>query len=132
MRKYLHSLVLVSVVLSGASLAYAVGFPPLIADIPHAFLIAGKELPAGQYEFREDPSNSEVVLVRNMSTGKEIIALSETRLAAREGDQYSVVFDVAGNKYYLSEIHLADMDGFHFKAATGKHTHVTAKAKKKA
>jgi hypothetical protein len=131
MRKYLSSLVLVSVVLGGASLALAAGFPPLIADIPHAFLIAGNELPAGQYEFRANPSNSEVVFIRNLGTGKETVALSESRLAARQDGQYSVVFDVIGNQDYLSEIHLGDMDGFYFKAATGKHTHTAVKAKRK-
>ena len=132
MRKYLSSLVLVSLVLGGASQAMAVGGPAMIADITHPFLVAGNELPAGQYEFRESESNPELLVIRSISTGKETVAFSTTRLAAREQDRYAVVFDQVGNQYYLSEIHFGDLDGFYFKGATGKHTHATIKAKKKA
>jgi hypothetical protein len=132
MRKYLSSLVLIAVVLGGASLALAAGNWVIVADIPNAFLLDGKTLPSGQYEFQEDTSNPEVVRVRNISTGKETMALSMSRLAPREGIQSAVVFDHVGDQFYLSELHLANTDGFYFKGAPGKHTHTTVKARKKA
>jgi len=131
MRKYLFALVLVVLVSAGASRALALG-TVVDADIPFAFSIVGNQLPAGSYEFTESSTNPDILAVRNASTGKEIMVQCTTRLAARGDEQNVVVFDHAGDQNHLSEIHLAGMDGYYFKAASGKHTHTTIKARKKA
>jgi hypothetical protein len=132
MRKYLSSLVLVLVVLGGARLALAVGLPTLIADVPYEFQVGGQKLPAGLYEFQQDDTKVNMMIIRNTQTSKNVFTAFTTRLAAREGDQFTLVFDQVGDQHYLSEIHVANEDGYYFKAATGKHTHATVKARKKA
>ncbi len=99
------------------------------ADVPFSFIVAGKTLPAGTYTFRE-AETGRVMAVRNDKTGDVNMAPVLTRLGQRSGDESEVVFDVVGNDHYLAEVHVAEIDGYAFKAAQGKHTHTGVKAKK--
>lgn len=110
--------------------ALAQGTPNLMADISFSFVAGTKTLPAGQYEFL--PSNNELeMLVRNQKTGESTFVPVLTRLGPRSEGEAEVIFDLAGNQHYLSEVHVPGIDGFAFKAAPGKHTHVGVKARKK-
>jgi len=103
------------------------------ADIPFSFIAEGKTYPAGTYRFLENTAES-AVTIQGVPPNKESgLALVATRLAARSTNASGVdiVFDVAGNDHYLSEIHMPHMDGFYFKSAPAKHTHVTIKGSKK-
>lgn len=110
----------------GASLVYA---DTVVADIQFPFMAGGKEYPAGKYEIETSASMEELTL-RSVATGKGGLLPFTTRLAQREPDVTELVFDKAGDKYYLSEIYMPGIDGFGLKGAPGKHTHVKIKAGK--
>jgi hypothetical protein len=99
------------------------------ADIPFSFIAAGKTLPAGTYTFQEAELGM-MMSVRNAKTGEVNMVSVLTRLGPRSTKESEVVFDVVGNDHYLAEVHMISSDGYAFKAAPGKHTHVGVKAKK--
>jgi hypothetical protein len=128
MRKHVISLLTILAVAGSLSAVGQAG-TNLLADIPFSFVVGTKTLPAGQYEFQ--PSNNELeMIVRNQRTGESVLLPVLTRLGPRSDRDAEVVFDVAANQHYLAELHVPGIDGFAFKAAAGKHTHVGVKAKK--
>lgn len=115
----------------GAGAAFAAAKPVADATISFGFSVAGTPAPAGRYEILlEDPVFG-TLMVRNLDGGKPILVPFTTRLAMREGEQSALVFDKVGDKYYLSEIHLSDSDGYFLPGAPGQHTHTQVKAYKK-
>jgi hypothetical protein len=97
----------------------------LKAKIPFAFTIAGKVLPAGQYEFTTG-SNFETIEVRGSTAGASAIAVVMTRLAGAmhtTPQDSHIVFDKVGNDYTLSEIWGLAGDGYLVFATKGKHEH---------
>ena len=108
------------------SLAYA---DVVVTDIQFPFKAGGKEFSAGKYRI-ETILQSEELTIRNEATGKAVVLSYTTRLSPRESEEGSVVFDKAGDQYYLSEIYMPGIDGFGLKGATGKHTHVKVKGSK--
>jgi hypothetical protein len=105
------------------------GPPGATADIPFSFIAEGKTLPAGPYQFteRDDPT---VIVVRNGKTGESVIVPIITRLGTQAEKETNIVFDVVGNDHYLSEVRIADTDGYLLKATPGKHTHALVKGVK--
>ena len=100
------------------------------ANIPFPFIVKGTTLPAGQYNFLpgEDEQSIEIVPANK---GKATEAVIMTRLSVREGagnEDSHLVFDKIGDKYTLSELWIADMDGFLLNASNAKHTHQNVKA----
>jgi hypothetical protein len=107
------------------AVASAYGQPSSIkVKIDFPFTVAGKALPAGQYEFVRDNT---ALTFRVQGEGK-IGALASvlTRLA---GEMHTtpqdahLVFDVVGNTYLLSEIWIPAEDGYLLLATKGQHTH---------
>ncbi len=95
------------------------------ADVPYEFVVAGHALPAGHYEVLcSDDPNASYLVFKNVATGKTTIAQYETRSAGREDGKDVIVFDLASGKHVLSEIHLADSDGYLLPGVKGPHTHV--------
>jgi hypothetical protein len=127
MRK--HLVLVAMLLLSTALVSVAQDFPTVVADIPFSFTAGGKTLPAGQYQFGEGSLGKEMV-IRGENTKADVIAPVVTRLGERPGDQAEVVFDKVENDYYLSELHIPGMDGYLFKGAPGKHTHVRVRARR--
>ncbi len=100
--------------------------PKVVADIPFSFVAGTKILPPGQYEFQS--SNLELdMMVRNSKTGESVIVPVLTRLGQRSGNEAEAIFDVAAKEFYLAELHVPGIDGFAFKAAPSKHTHIRVK-----
>ncbi len=131
MKTYARSLLTLATLLVGAGLALATARPIADATIPFAFAVSATDLPAGQYEILvEDPSIG-TLLLKNTATGKNTLVPFSTRLAMRDGDQDEMVFDRAGDKYYLSEIHISGSDGYFIPGAPGPHTHSKVKIDKK-
>ncbi len=131
MKKYAWSLLPTLVLLVGAGAAFAALTTIADVTIPFGFSVAGKPEPAGKYEIlSEDPTVNTLVL-RNIESRKSVMVPFTTRLAMREGDQDALVFDKAGDKYYLSEIHLSNTDGYFLPGAPGQHTHEQVKVQKK-
>jgi hypothetical protein len=130
MKKYAWSLLPTVLLLAGAGASFAAGKAVASATVPFEFSVAGTTTPAGRYEIVEEDEGG-TLLLRNLDTGKPFLVPFTTRLAMREGEQGTLVFDKAGDKYYLSEIHLSDSDGYFLPGAPSRHTHAQVKANKK-
>ena len=102
------------------------GPPGATADIPFSFVVEGKTLPAGPYQFTER-DNPTVIVVRNSKTSESVIAPVITLLGTQAEKETNIVFDVVGNEHYLSEVRIADTDGYLIRATPGKHTHALVK-----
>ena len=101
----------------------------VVADVPFAFIVGGKTLPAGAYRFVPGANLTQMSVIG--AKGKEaVMAPVVTRLSPRSPEEAAVVFDVAGSVHYLAEIYLPGIDGFQVPCAPGDHTHVVVKAKK--
>src|SRR5512139_734509 len=131
MKKYMWGLLPTLVLLVGVGTALAALRAIADATIPFGFSVAGNPEPAGKYEILMEDPTTNTLMLRNIDSRKSILVPFTTRLAMREGDQDSLVFDKAGDKYYLSEIHLSDSDGYFLPGAPGQHTHTQVKAEKK-
>ncbi len=99
------------------------------ADIPFSFIAEGKTLPAGPYEFMER-DNPTAITVRNSKTGESLIVPVITLLGTQAEKETNIVFDIVGNDHYLSEVRIADTDGYLLRATPGKHTHALVKGSK--
>ena len=128
MRKQVISLLTILTV-AGSFGAIAQTALTVRVDAPFSFVAGTKTLPAGEYSFQPSADEREMI-VRNQKTGESVFVPVLTRLGQRSGNEAEVVFDVAANEHYLAELHVPAVDGFAFKAAPGKHTHVGVKAKK--
>lgn len=101
----------------------------VIANIEFSFYAAGKLLPAGTYEYKATEAQ-DVMQVTNTSTRATIMVPILTSISKKLPADAEVVFDKMGNDYYLTEVFAPGLDGFLVKGASGKHTHVSVKAKK--
>lgn len=97
-------------------------------DVPFAFMVGAKSMPAGQYIVQTESPDVNSITLRALKGGESAFVLAQTRLADR--DNPVVVFDKMGDTYYLSEVHPGVTDGFAIQGATGKHTHVKISPKK--
>lgn len=123
MRKQVLAAVVVGVLALGlaGSLAWAAG--AMQVDVPFAFSVKDKELPAGRYEIQVEGADQTRLLIRSGSGGGTVVVPVLERLADTGGKTPKVVFDKVENKHYLSEVHIPGMDGFLVGIAKGKETH---------
>ncbi len=91
--------------------------------VPFAFMVKGKEMPAGNYEISEGGQDNEAVTVQNLDTGASVMEMITTRLANMGETEAQTIFDKAGSTYYLSEVRVPGLDGIALAGAPGKHTH---------
>ena len=92
-------------------------------EIPYAFLVNGKEMPAGGYDLKVQRNSAAVLILVSLQTKERIYVQSLTRLADMGGAEPRIVFDKVENTYYLSEVHIPGIDGFHMQGAPGEHFH---------
>lgn len=97
------------------------------ADVPFAFQVGKKTLPAGKYDITIN-RNDEAVEVMSATKVKGAAALEPivTTLAASSHSTATdahLVFDKLGNTYTLSEVWLPDQDGVLVHTTKGKHEH---------
>ncbi len=113
-----------------ALLALAVGSAQaaqtIRANIPFQFVVNGKALPAGEYDFVRNPNNQsiDVVPLKKGSTGA--VALVVTRLSAEihmTPKDTHIVFDHVGDTYFLSELWTGNEDGFLLHITKETHRH---------
>ena len=101
----------------------------VIAAISFDFHVGKEVLPAGTYSFSVGDKEG-IVTVTNEASGKSYVATVLTRISQWPGNATSVVFDKMGDQYYLSELHAAGVDGYHFSGAPGPHIHTSVRIKK--
>ncbi len=121
--------VIVLVLISTAFFAMAQVSNALVVTVPFPFYVSGKLLPAGSYKIHANATLNELTVAND--NGKDnAMAGVITRISTTTEDNSSVVFDVAGNDHYLSEIYIQGEDGFLIKGYGEKHTHMRVKSKK--
>jgi len=129
MRKQVLAVVVVCAVVLGLPSGLAWAANSGVVDIPFNFIMKDKEMPAGRYEISLEGSDMSRLVIRAKNPGVAFVVPVMTRLADTGAKEPKVVFDKAGEKHYLSEIHLPGNDGFAVQGAPGKHTHETVSGK---
>ena len=93
-----------AVALWGASGLYAQ--TKATANIPFEFTVQKTTLPAGEYTMSAASGSHEVMLIRNVETGKSILTLAATAESGyrRTQDKNVIVFHHIGDRYFLAEV----------------------------
>ena len=106
--------------------AFASGQELIVANakIPFAFSVAGKVLPAGEYNFVNDPINAITVssIDKKVTAVVPIVTYLDKEMHTTPKDSH-VVFDKIGNAYILAEIWVPGFDGLVLDIIKEKHTH---------
>jgi hypothetical protein len=90
---------------AGATSASAQVVDIIEATIPFDFTIHDKSLPAGSYSIKRVNSNHQRTMVIRDSEGKNLFAfLANTTYADGIPEDTQLVFNVVGNRYFLSQI----------------------------
>ena len=119
----------------GLLLLLAVAFLPgeqmsLKATIEFPFMVEGKTLPPGQYEFRQVEEGMAFRVQGDDKKGATALIITRLDGTMRASDKSSyVVFDAVGDTNTLSEIWLPGEDGYLLAATKGRHTHKIAAMK---
>ncbi len=97
----------------------------LRANIPFQFVVEGKALPAGEYDFIQSPDKQSIQVIPTKK-GPSADALVLTRLGkgihTTQIDAH-IVFDKVGETYFLSEIWVPEVDGYLIHATKQPHEH---------
>jgi hypothetical protein len=72
------------------------------ANVPFAFNIGAKQLPAGTYEIRVLSQSPNLIMIRNPET--TAAALSIARSEGPRDTESKLVFDRIGTQYFLTEV----------------------------
>lgn len=113
-----------------AGVASAQGPKKVQFETSFAFLLDGKEMPAGRYQLEALSSQGPTtVLVRSLQTSDMVMLKVITRLADLGGSESRIVFDKTKDTHYLAEVHVPGMDGFDVQHAPGEHSHAVVPAK---
>ncbi|MGA9967079.1 MAG: hypothetical protein WBQ10_17915 [Terriglobales bacterium] len=93
------SLVVTSLLLNATG-AYAQSYAK--AEVPFAFNVGAKQLPAGTYEIRVLGQSPSEIMIRNTETNSA--ALSIARTESPRNTESKLVFDRIGTQYFLTEV----------------------------
>jgi hypothetical protein len=93
------SLVVMSLLLNATG-AYAQSYAK--ADVPFAFNVGAKQLPAGTYEIRALGQSATEIMIRNTET--TAAAMSIARNEGPRDTESKLVFDRIGTQYFLTEV----------------------------
>ena len=94
------------------------------------FYVGSTVLPAGSYVIKASGAEDNLITITSTDGKNSYKVEASTRISASAEDKDSVVFDVAGNDHYLSEVYLQGGDGYLIPGSTVKHTHLRIKTKK--
>jgi hypothetical protein len=87
-------------VVTYAQLAY-----PVFANVPFAFQIQGKRMPAGRYSIREERTNPAILIIRNENNkARSMVILSNSAESMNQPERARLVFDKIGNAYFLTQV----------------------------
>jgi hypothetical protein len=127
MRKQVLAAVVVAVFALGLAGSLAWAASAISVNIPFSFFAKDKEMPAGQYEIREQGETT--LAIRGDKSGQVLVPVIE-RLADTGAKEPKLVFDkMQDGKSYLSEVHIPGQDGYLVGIAKGRETHVTVTGK---
>jgi hypothetical protein len=94
------------------------------------FYVGSTVLPKGSYVIKASGAEDTLITITSTDGKNKYEVEASTRISATPEDKDSVVFDVAGNDHYLSEVYIQGGDGYLIPGSTVKHTHARIKAKK--
>jgi hypothetical protein len=78
------------------------------ADIPYAFTVMDRTLPAGKYTIKVLDSDEPNVLEISSADGRtSVLVNTEDTQSARTPDKTKLVFDKVGDQYFLSQVWIA-------------------------
>ncbi len=123
-------LVLASTVLFAAAQTQTQPTSALNITTTFSFYVADQVLPPGSYVIKASGTGGNNITVTSSNGRNKYDVEASTRISASAEDRDSVVFDVAGNDHYLSEVYLQGEDGYLIPGSTVKHTHLRIKSKK--
>jgi hypothetical protein len=103
--------------------------PVLNITTTFSFYVGPTVLPAGSYVIKAVGAEDKLTITSTDGKNRYEVEAS-TRISASTEDKDSVVFDVAGDDHYLSEVYLQGGAGYLIPGSTVKHTHMRVKAKK--
>jgi len=78
--------------------------------VPFDFVVAGKQLPAGDYSVRRLSKDSETALLVQSEDGRSVVAVL-TQSGAREPQRAELRFRQHGESYFLAEISIPGATG---------------------
>ena len=120
-----RSLVLISLLTLLAALSVYAQAGTIQAKIPFAFSAAGKQFPAGQYQFLPDPT-AQFVRLASYDSKVNVLVPVLTRTAGAihntPADAH-IVFDKMGETYVLSELWVPGIDGYMLNTLKEQHEH---------
>jgi hypothetical protein len=102
------------------------GGESITAKVPFPFTAGDRALPVGSYKIEGGATPSSALRISSADGKTTVPLLVVTRLARQHmGDapKASLVFDVVGDRYFLSEVWLPGQDGFLTRVTEEKHTH---------
>jgi hypothetical protein len=105
---------------------------PAVVNITttYPFFVGSTVLHAGSYVIKASGADDNRIIITSKDGKNRYEVQASTRISAGAEDKDSVVFDVAGNDHYLSEVYLQGGDGYLIPGAEVKHTHLRVKAQK--
>ncbi len=124
----------IAVLLTMIAIPAAYGEEIIKSDVPFAFKVGSKTLPAGAYEFQIHRTDDFVsVIGATRAKASEAVEPIMTSLAAPSHSTAAdahLVFDKVGGTYTLSELWEPNLEGVLVHATKGKHEHHVIHVKK--
>ena len=90
--------------------AYAQSGRRLTVHVPFDFVVAGKEMPAGDYSVRRVSKDSEVALIIQSADGRSAATVF-TNSSRHEAERAELSFRQHGESYFLAEISIPGTAG---------------------
>ncbi|MEK6303320.1 MAG: hypothetical protein AABO41_21635 [Acidobacteriota bacterium] len=113
MNRYFGKMLLIGCLLAGVGAvttkAQIDSDTPVEADIPHAFLVGDKTLPAGKYTIKVlNDTNLNLFEIRSSNRHTAVAFETENVQADRTPRQTELVFNKIGDQYFLSQIWVSE------------------------
>jgi hypothetical protein len=94
------------VVLSGMAVAQLIGSSRIVAQVPFAFVVANKTVPAGEYEVQALSVDRKTLIIRNAYAKVGLLTLTSQAESNEKAPHYAMVFKRYGDRYFLAGIKL--------------------------
>jgi hypothetical protein len=131
MKKQAYSIVIMIMLMTGIGIstakAQSSGNTHLIANVPFAFNVGNKTLPAGEYTVRcANPASDQRVLQLRSTDGRTNAMVSTSSVIGRMQETAKLIFNRYGDRYFFAQAWMpADASGL--QAAKSKHERAIAK-----
>ena len=111
MKRHIHTLLAI-IVLAGAftvsAQAQTAGTQIAVANIPFAFNVGDKNLPAGKYKVTVlNPSSDRKILQIRSASGRASAMIQTNSVTGKISDDAKLVFQRYGDRYFFAQAHMA-------------------------